>query len=166
MAIEGKDFDDAAIMQATTQEPGDKDTFRLRLKLPLSGRELTSEWIRQDQRRQALFAWVETVRSEAQSDIAAFESDRKAKALAQRARAMAAEVLPAPPAPEAPPQEAATALTTSPDDYITEQLKLATIREASALQEAVAAESKHKEAVHNLEKWRKLAAALGPSASG
>lgn len=171
MALESKDFDDQSIMRATQQENGANDTFRLKITMPLSGREVTSEWVRQDKRKEALFAWVNAVRVEAQADIAEYERERKEKALKERAKQSSivdsagvpvsstplAAV--APSGPAALPAPFSSSLT-NPDDYIADQLKRAMIREAETCDAALAAQRAHGDAIANLAKWQKLANAL------
>lgn len=181
MAMEGKDFDDKAIMAATRQEVGNNDSFRLSITMPLSGRSVTSEWIRQDKRREALFAWVNTIRNEAASDIADYEVERKAKAMAERAKTQSPSLIgqdgsalttaessiAVPQSSDVRParstgSSSAASVVSDPDAYIGDQLKRALIREVEASDALARATQEHADAVKNLEKWKKLQDALLP----
>lgn len=184
MALEGKDFDDKAIMAATRQEAGTNGSFRLKITLPISNREVTSEWIPEDKRRQALFAWVDTIRGQVQADVEEYEAKRKAHILAERAKqaAMPAAIVGAggdtmtsstsltpTSSPSTGTATAGVAVQTAPssassivnpDDYIGQQLKLAMIREVEASDALARATQEHADAAKNLSKWRALQDAL------
>lgn len=171
-----RDWDDKKVMSLTTMEAGGDDRFRLKITLPTSGREVTSEWIRKDKRREALFAWVAAVKAEVEMDIQNQEVERKEQASIARAQqsrlvgsdgaampaVSTATLVPAGVATSAPAATAVSpaSLSSNPDDYISDQLKRALIREAETADAAKAAQRAHEDAVANLAKWQKLQDAL------
>lgn len=77
--IEASDLNDGQILNATRQETNNSDQLRFSIVLP-SGRKVTSEWIDRSKAKQAMFAWLETIKSQVVQDgEAKQEAARKAR---------------------------------------------------------------------------------------
>jgi len=62
-----KTLGDGEIIRATKQITSEQGLTQFRMTMP-SGREIESEWLREDQLKRALLPWIETIRAELQSD--------------------------------------------------------------------------------------------------
>jgi hypothetical protein len=85
--IEPGDINDKEILDATKQETNANGTFRFKIKLP-TGQDLVSEWIRPERKREAMRAWLDTVR---QSVAGAVQEKAAEKGRASREAKLKAE---------------------------------------------------------------------------
>ncbi len=75
--IESGDINDGTILTATAQRTDARGFFRFVIKLP-SGKDLCSEWIAPDHKKEALRKWIEVARGAIVEDATAL---RRAKAV-------------------------------------------------------------------------------------
>lgn len=81
MALEASDLSDGAILDKTQQFSNGNGQVQFKIMLP-SGRQLESEWIKDDLKKKAMVAWLDVVKAEAvaDSDLARMEAREKAMA--------------------------------------------------------------------------------------
>ena len=75
--IEASDMNDGDILRDTVQKNDGKGNIMFEYLLP-SGRKLTSEWVNPDNRRKAIMAWLDAVKSQAALDSQVEEERRNA----------------------------------------------------------------------------------------
>lgn len=86
MALEGRDINDGDIIGQTRQVANDKGHIQFQIDLP-SGREVTSEWLNEDNRKKALLPWVEAVKREMVTDAEEVRAQaRRSSQEAEKAR--------------------------------------------------------------------------------
>lgn len=78
MAVESSDFNDQDILTNTRQESDGKGNVRFKYTLP-DGHPITSEWISPDNKKKALMAWLDAVKSTAVARGNEVEAERNAK---------------------------------------------------------------------------------------
>lgn len=187
MSLEGRDINDSAIIDSTRKARNDKGQTQFSIDLP-SGREITSEWLSEDNVKKALVPWIEAVRTNMIADA------EEVRAQARRTAAMQPKQ-PAPPALVSPsgdvltaelpqslahnPQRSTGAFssipTTSVDRYSADQTPASTAspdefarqgviqarKDAEYWQNVTAgAMEKWREAQANAEKWERILAAV------
>lgn len=81
--MEANDINDGTIITGTSQKQDEKGNVRFFFTLP-SGTVMCSEWIRPEQRKEALIKWLEAVRTNIVDDLSTM---RRAKIEAARAAA-------------------------------------------------------------------------------
>lgn len=84
MDLEASDINDGTILNATKQSTDARGNVQFRVTLP-SGREIHSEWIKSDQRKQAMMAWLEKVKEQITSDVQDLQRAKREKARAAQA---------------------------------------------------------------------------------
>lgn len=92
MALESSDLSDGAILDKTQQFSNGNGQVQFKIMLP-SGRQLESEWIKDDLKKKAMVAWLDVVKAEAvaDSDLARMEAREKAMAAQSAAPAAIAQ---------------------------------------------------------------------------
>ena len=79
MALEASDLNDGGILKASVRETGKDGLMRYKCRLP-SGRDLTSEWMREEHFSKAAIAWCDAVRNQAVADVQFDARERAAAA--------------------------------------------------------------------------------------
>lgn len=173
MALESRDINDGSVIEATKIAQSQNGAVQFSITLP-SGRELVSEWIAEDKRREARDIWIATVRNEMVADADQKREEARKAATAQRLRQEATPTntgaLHTEPAYFGPTKQtaftpdtptSAGAISTSPDDFIRQSLQQAQRDVAYWQGVASGAAAEWKKAQENLDKWTALASALG-----
>lgn len=178
MGLEARDLSDGPLMEATRIVQNDRGALQFSITLP-SGRELVSEWVAEDKRREARDPWLSTIRQEMIADADAVREQarkaRQAQAVAQMVTAPTpALVLPTgqpshttPTIPSTPLTSSSTAagvssgVSANPDDFIRQSLQQAQKDVTYWQQVAAGAATEWQKAQQNLEKWTALASAMG-----
>lgn len=179
-----KTLGDGEIIRATKQITNEHGLTQFRMTMP-SGREIESEWLREEQLKKALLPWIATIRAELQSD--ADEVRAQARRVADAQKASKAPVLVSPlgdaltaepsvpvrtaattgtrPAPSIPTSVAPSSFSLDPSEFISSSLARARQELDDAAEAARDALVRHKAAAENLDKWMKLAEAMTPNDS-
>lgn len=78
--IERNDINDSEVLSKSTMDKDDKGNIKFKYVLP-SGKPLSSEWIRPDDRKRAMMLWVDVVKDNIIADI---EDTRREQAQAHK----------------------------------------------------------------------------------
>lgn len=175
--IEAQEISDKQVMNATKVEAqAASGRIRFITTLP-SGRELSSEWIKESNKTQGVLKWCEAVRGAIVGD-AEEEAAKTRRRLREQQQATSAPALPAELAlPSISPsllgQRGSTGLATpagqtlssDPTAFLEQALAQAEQTEAFWRGEALKANANHSAAVAALQKWRQIKASLSAGAA-
>lgn len=173
---------DGDIIGSTRQVTAPSGLTQFQITLP-SGREVESEWLREDQLKKALLPWIETIKQELQADADEVRAKARRAAAERTTQKDSVLVSPSgdaltagrgavsPPLSGKPPtkQPLATSTTAAPSSSLSldpsDFIRESVVRASDELQDAelAAAEAMQRviEARNNYDKWTKLAEAMG-----
>lgn len=160
----GREYGDAEILRITEQH-AKGETIQLRIKLPISGDSVESEWIHNEKLKGGvLIAWCQSVRD--QIDARFFAKQREAEEAARKIQHEKTMQEPSgvagPDKTSQPAQDVAAVLATpqDPDDYIIQSVRAAWLEEAEAKSLLETAQIRLDKATVRVAKWDTIAAQL------
>jgi hypothetical protein len=160
---------DADIIGKTEFVQNEQGHTKFKYALP-SGRVIESEWLNDDQRKKAREAWLNVVcdqivldREEQKAKDKRVVEERKLKETAPVPEMKPGSIIvtDGPPLNIIPNTGMGMLVSTSPDEYVRGQLKLAMLRHATASDALVLAEREFDDAAESVKRWNKLNDALG-----
>jgi hypothetical protein len=161
------DINDGDILSSTRQENGVNNSVRFHYTLP-SGRDICSEWIGEEQRKQALMLWLDAVRGQIVEDVKATQREKVGTGPRKKPSPelivpagtidQVQDVFPDPAFPRKTVNQSTD--TGNVELYLTSQLEKARNRKDYAAGALESAQTEYNEASAELSKIRKLVAAL------